>query len=105
MRRERFELDVRGGGCEAEAIEGWPIEVTTASSIPWKLAVAVECTEPMRCRLDTKRFGGDRSRVDLSSSVLVRGRVPVSLAVRSAKSASLEFVLATKPRGLVPRDA
>jgi hypothetical protein len=48
--RERFELDVRGGGGweMGEAMEGWPIEVTTASSRPWKLAEAAECTEPMR---------------------------------------------------------
>lgn len=106
IRRWRFELDVRGGGCEAgEAMEGWPIEVTTASSIPWKLAVAVECTEPMRCRLVTKRFGGDRSLVERSSSVLVLGRVPVSLVVRSEYSVSLEFARATNPRGLFVLDA
>jgi hypothetical protein len=47
--RARFELEVRGGGCDGgDAMEGWPIEVTTASSMPWKLADAAECTEPIR---------------------------------------------------------
>jgi hypothetical protein len=85
MSREWFELDGLDGGCaRGDAIDGCPMEVTTASSRAWKLAEAAECTEPMRCRLVTKRFDGDRSRVERSSSVRVLGRVPASRAALSA---------------------
>jgi hypothetical protein len=70
----------------------------TASSRPWKLADPVECTEPMRCRLVRKRFGGDLSLVDRSSRVRVRGRVWDSLE-RLLYSFSLELARPTKARG------
>jgi hypothetical protein len=85
---ERLEAEARGGGgCTLdEAMDGWPMEVTTASSMPWKLAEAAECTEPMRWRLATKRFGGDlsRVRVERSSRVRVRGRVVLVPESRAA---------------------
>lgn len=101
MMRGRLTLEVRGGGCETEdETDTWPMELTT-SSRPWKLTLAAEWTEPMRWRFATKRSGGDLSRVDRSSSVRVRGRMPAPALMNSA---SLELARAMKLRGFVRED-
>lgn len=93
-------LEVRGGGRRdgGEMVEMWPMEVTTDSSRLWKLD-GVLATEPMRWRAATNRFDGDRSRVLLSSRVLVRGRVCSRAFLYSVSVAAR----ATKARGLAVR--